>query len=193
MLKSSVWRFGCLLLPFLATLFCFAQMDLAGLNGTVSDNGGRRLAGAHIIAVQLATGLRRETVSSASGTYAISDLPIGVYRVTYAAPGFQDEVVDDLEQTLGHTRTLAIALSVAGITQRVEVSDDSSQFDKTSATMGSRTEPEPVKELPLNGRNWSTLTALVPGAVDAGAATAIPTPEPHLMPSQQRPDAPSPR
>jgi hypothetical protein len=168
MLESALRGFVLLFFAFLGGACCFAQFALAGLNGTVSDGGGRRIPGAHIVAVQISTGLHRETVASSSGTYAIPDLPIGIYRVTYTAPGFQDEVVDSIEQTLGHTRTLDIALSVAGITQRVEVSDDS--LDKTSATMGSRTESEQVKQLPLNGRNWSTLTALVPGAVDTGGS-----------------------
>lgn len=167
-LKAAVRSFLLLSFVCLSVTYGFAQFDFAGLNGTVRDGGGRRIPGAHIVAVQMATGLRRETVASTSGTYAIPDLPIGVYRVTYTAPGFQDQVIDSVEQTLGHTRTLDIALSVAGITQRVEVSDDS--LDKTSATMGSRTGPQQVEELPLNGRNWSTLTALVPGAVDTGGS-----------------------
>jgi Carboxypeptidase regulatory-like domain/TonB dependent receptor len=168
MLKKAVCRFVWCVLWLLGGVSCWAQADLAGLTGTVSDSAGRGVAGASVVAIQVATGLRRETVASSSGIYALPDLPIGTYRVTYAAPGFQDGVVDHLEQTLGHTRTLDMALSVAGITQRVEVSEDS--LDKTSATMGSRTEPEQVKELPLNGRNWSTLTALVPGAVDTGGS-----------------------
>ena len=149
---------------------CVAQVTLAGLNGTVRDSAGRRLPGAHVTAFQTATGLERETVSSASGAYNIPELPIGVYRVVISAQGFQDAVFESLEQTVGHTRTLDISLGVAGVAQRVDVSDVSSQFDEASATMGSSTEPEQVKELPLNGRNWSTLTALVAGAVDTGGS-----------------------
>src|ERR1700739_2826913 len=102
MLKTVVRRFVLLSFAFLGATCSFAQFDLAGLNGTVSDAGGRRIPGARIVAVQIATGLRRETVASSNGTYAIPDLPIGVYRVTYTAPGFQDEVVEPLDQTLGH-------------------------------------------------------------------------------------------
>jgi Carboxypeptidase regulatory-like domain/TonB dependent receptor len=169
---STTKRMGWLVLvPFLALFatFCHAQVDLAGLNGTVRDSTGRRIPGAHIVAVQVATGLRRETVSSASGAYDIPGLPIGEYRVTCSATGFQDSVLDRVQQTVGHTRTLDIAMGVAGVTQTVEVTD-AEQLDKVSATLGSRTEPEQIKELPLNGRNWSTLTALVPGAVDTGGS-----------------------
>src|SRR3984893_10607790 len=162
------WLFAGLLVA--AAHCCVAQVTLAGLNGTVRDSAGRRLPGAHVTAFHTATGLERETVSSASGAYNIPELPIGVYRVVISAQGFQDAVFESLEQTVGHTRTLDISLGVAGVAQRVDVTDVSSQFDEASATMGSSTEREQVKELPLNGRNWSTLTALVAGAVDTGGS-----------------------
>jgi hypothetical protein len=90
--------------------------------------------------------------------------------VTYSARGFQEKIVDAVEQTVGHTRTLDVVLSVAGAVAHVEVSDVGDQFDRTSDMLGARIEKEQVKQLPLNGRNWSTLTALVPGAVDTGGS-----------------------
>ncbi|MDR3751818.1 MAG: TonB-dependent receptor [Terracidiphilus sp.] len=155
---------------FIASAVCSAQVDRAGLNGTVTDSSGKRLPGARIAAVQSATGLIRETVSSASGVYDIPELPIGLYRVTCSAPGFQQVVFDNIQQTVGHTRTLNITLSVGGVVQQVHVSGLTSQLDETTATVGSRTESKQINDLPLNGRNWSTLTALVPGAVDTGGS-----------------------
>jgi len=160
---------------FLLSLLCctagaIAQIDLAGLNGTVTDASGSRIAGARIVVEQRSTGLHRETTTSSTGTYSIVDLPIGQYRISCSATGFQDRVIDALEQTVGRTRTLNIVLPVAGATQRIYVSGLASQIDETSATLGSSTEPTQVKELPLNGRNWSTLTALAPGAVDTGGS-----------------------
>jgi hypothetical protein len=72
---------------------------------------------------------------------------------------------------VGHTRTLNVDLAVRGVVQHVKVSDLDPQLDQTSATLGAPIKAEQVKQLPLNGRNWSTLTALVPGAVDTGEAT----------------------
>ena len=161
---------NALLVLVLAPVLCFAQVDRASLNGTVTDSTGKRLPGAHITAIQTATGLHRETVSSASGAYNIPELPIGLYRVTCSAPGFQQAIFDNIEQTVGHTRTLDITLAVGAVTQRVNVFSLTPQLDETTATLGARTESEQVNDLPLNGRNWSTLTALVPGAVDTGGS-----------------------
>ena len=76
---------------------------------------------------------------------------------------------DGVQQTVGHTSTLDVSLGVAGVAQAVTV-EMGSEFDRTSDALGARTEPQQVKQLPLNGRNWSTLTALVPGAVDTGGS-----------------------
>ena len=168
--ENGLMRFTAVLFLLAAACLCNAQVDRAALNGTVRDRTGRPLPGAHITALQTSTGLRRDAVSSANGVYDIPDLPIGSYRVTCSAQGFQDGLFDNIEQTAGLTRTLDITLSVAGDTQRVHVSGAITPFDSTSAAMGSSTEPEQVKQLPLNGRNWSTLTALVPGAVDTGGS-----------------------
>ena len=147
-----------------------AQVDRAGLAGTVKDTANRNISAATVMATQLATGQRFKTVTSASGIYDLPELPIGAYRVTYSAQGFQEKIVNAVEQTVGHTRTLDVVLSVAGTVEHVEVSDVGDQFDRTSDMLGARIEQEQVKQLPLNGRNWSTLTALVPGAVDTGGS-----------------------
>ena len=133
------------------------------MNGTVRDTTGKFVPGARIVAIQTTTGLHRETFSSPSGTYDIPALPIGLYRVTCSATGFKELVIDSLEQTVGRTRTLDITL-------QVNVSARGLQLDETTDTLGARTEAKQVRELPLNGRNWSTLTALVPGAVDSGGS-----------------------
>jgi hypothetical protein len=52
----------------------------------------------------------------------IPELPIGLYRVTCSAPGFQQAIFDDLEQSVGHTLRLDITLPIGGITQQVNVS-----------------------------------------------------------------------
>ena len=147
-----------------------AQVDRAGLSGTVSDPSGRALVQTHITAVHNDTGLRRETTSSALGTYDIPELPIGVYTVTFVHEGFKDLTFENVVQGVEHTRTLNATMPVSGGKVRIEVSTSSEQLDQTSDALGGRTERTQVEELPLNGRNWANLTALVPGAVDTGGS-----------------------
>jgi hypothetical protein len=98
-----------------------AQVDRAGLTGTVTDTSGRALSAVQITVLQTATGLHRETLSSSTGTYDIPELPVGVYRVTYSEPGFQQKVIEGLEQTAGHTRTLNVDMAVGGVVQHVKI------------------------------------------------------------------------
>lgn len=147
-----------------------AQVDRAGLSGTVTDPSGRALAEAHVTAVQNSTSLQRATTSSSDGTYDIPELPVGIYTVTFSHDGFKQLTFVDVVQTVGRTRTLNAAMEVSGGQQRIEVSASSEQMDKTSDALGSRMEPIQAKELPLNGRNWATLTAMMPSAVDTGGS-----------------------
>ena len=66
-----------------------AQIDRAGLCGTVTDPSGRALPQTRVTAVQIATTLQRTTISSASGTYDIPELPVGNYKITFEHEGFK--------------------------------------------------------------------------------------------------------
>ena len=147
-----------------------AQVDRAGLNGTVTDPSGRFLPETHVTAVQEATGLRREAMSSSSGVYDIPELPIGAYTVSFSHQGFTSLTFLNVVQVVGQTRTLDATLPVSGGEERVQVSASSEQFNRTSNALGSPIDKVQADELPLNGRNWATLTALVPGAVDTGGS-----------------------
>src|ERR1700761_3838644 len=148
----------------------FAQVDRAGLNGTVTDSSGRVLPKTHVTAVHNATGLRRETTSSSSGTYDIPELPVGIYTITFHHEGFKPLTFVDVQQAMGGTRTLDAILRVSGGRERVEVSASSEQMDKTSDALGIGISKVQAKELPLNGRNWANLTALQPSSVDTGGS-----------------------
>jgi len=150
--------------------FSSAQIDRAGLSGTVTDPSGRVLPQARITAVQIATSLQRTTTSSAVGTYDIPELPVGNYTISFEHEGFKTLTFVDVEEVVGRTRTLNATLQVSGREEQLQVSASSEQMDKTSDALGGRIEQKQAKELPLNGRNWATLTALVPGAVDTGGS-----------------------
>ncbi len=163
MSRRLLWICG--LIVFSANLY--AQVDRGSLTGTVHDSSGLVVPGATVIAVQDATGLKRSVSTSRSGNYSIPELPVGVYTVTVAFEGFQTVKFESLEVALERATTLNVELRVSSAaTERVEVVGSSQQLDENSNTMGARIEHKQVEELLLNGRNWSTLTALAPLAVD---------------------------
>jgi hypothetical protein len=149
---------------------CGAQVDRSGLTGVVTDSSARALVGAHVVAIESATALRRETVTDARGNYSIPGLAVGVYTITFENPGFKSREFVNVEQVIGRTRTLNTTLQVAGGEERISVSAASALLDRTSSALTGLIERRQADELPLNGRNWATLTAFVPGAVDTGGS-----------------------
>ncbi len=161
---------GSILVTLVLASLSSAQVDRAGLNGTVTDPSGRILPQTHITAVQTATGLRREATSSSSGTYDIPELPLGVYTITFEHEGFRTLTFVDVEEVIGRTRTLDATLQVSGGQQKVEVSSSSALIDRNTSAVTGLIESKQADELPLNGRDWSQLTAYIPGAIDTGGS-----------------------
>jgi hypothetical protein len=154
----------------LLTVEAAAQVDRADLSGTVVDPAGKVIPDVHVTVLMPDNGTSRETVTSRSGTYEVPGLPVGTYSVTFAATGFAKLTINQVIQTEGRTRTLDAKLQLAGTSQQINVSSQTTQLDETTNALGGRAESKQIQDLPLNGRNWSTLTALVPGAVDTGGS-----------------------
>ncbi len=152
-------------LSWLAT----AQVDRSSLGGPVTDPSGGRIPGATVTAIQPATGLERKAVTSSHGTYVLDSLPIGRYTVTFSKPGFSQVRFEQVEQGVGEARVLNAQLRVAAIAETTTISAPLVHLETTSAVVGAPVEQAELKELPLNGRNWTCLTALAPGAIDNGA------------------------
>ena len=156
-------------LSLVVTLSLNAQIARTSLNGTVTDEQGNRVPAARIQATNVATGLRHETETNSQGAYALPELEPGTFAVEIARPGFASDLFRSVKLEVGQPRVLDVALRVAEHKEQISVTEAEFQLDREDATVGSPIEQKQVDELPINGRNWSTLTSLVPGAVDTGA------------------------
>jgi Carboxypeptidase regulatory-like domain/TonB dependent receptor len=143
-----------------------AQWASSGLTGTISDSSGHAIPEVKIIAVDSNTGLERTATSSAEGAYYFPKLPVGTYTVTFNKTEFQPLRFDSVVQKLGSTRTLNVTMKIAVPTQQVEVASTPVSLDQTNNTLNAGIARVQAQELPLNGQNWATLTALVPTAID---------------------------
>jgi hypothetical protein len=74
-----------------------------------------------------------------------------------------------VQQTVGRIRTLDARLELAHGQDQSTVTESRAQLDKVDAPIGAAIETVQMEELPINGRNWATLTALAPWAIDNGA------------------------
>jgi hypothetical protein len=146
----------------------WGQVDRSSVSGVVTDPKGGRIPQALVKAVQQGTGLERKTETSSQGTYELDGLPVGRYIVTFSKPGFAEVRVEQVDQGIGEARALNVQLSVSSVSERTTVSEPLVHLETTSAAVGAPIEQAQLHELPLNGRNWSSLTALSPGAIDNG-------------------------
>src|SRR3984957_8694942 len=146
-----------------------AQVNVSAITGTVTDQQNNRIPLARVRATHSATGLQRETQTTSQGTYEVPDLPPGLYTVQFSKTGFSSFNVERVEQILGQTRTLNVRLELEHGNAQTTVTEPLVQLDKVGATVGAAIEQAQVNNLPINGRNWATLTSLAPGAIDSGA------------------------
>jgi hypothetical protein len=117
-----------------------------------------------------ATGFRRTVTTNESGSYYLSGLPVGLYEVTVTKNGFQTEQFQSVELVVGQIRTLNILMRIQTREQQVNVEAAVTPLAQSSADVGGVIVNREVTNLPINGRNWTALLGLVPGAIDSGGA-----------------------
>jgi hypothetical protein len=149
----------------------FSQVDRTAITGTVRDPSGRVIPNSLVVATSASTGIERRTQSNGSGVYELYDLPTGTWSAVFSAAGFADARYEGLNQTVGQTRTLNPVLRLATGEEKVTVNEALPQVSQTSASLGQAVEQRAIEDLPLNGRNWTSLTSLAPGAIDQGGST----------------------
>jgi outer membrane receptor protein involved in Fe transport len=147
----------------------FSQTFRGGINGTVTDASGAVVAGATVEAVDNATEVSHQTVSSSAGTFTFQDLPLGTYLVSASATGFQMEKIDKVPVTAGTVYTLPIKLSIERAATTVEVDAAALTLDTTSTTQVAEVGGEQLQDTPLNGRDFTQLIILSPGFSNSGA------------------------
>src|ERR1700722_733241 len=153
-----------LMFVLLATVALSAQSFRGTILGTVTDAQGAVLAGAKVTVKNLGTGLERNTDTSADGSYALPELPIGTYTVTVTQSGFQTSVVTNVAVDVGSERRVDAALKPGQVSTKVEVSSDVLPLvETTSSELGGTLTTETIENLPVNGRDYTKLIYLNPG------------------------------
>jgi hypothetical protein len=144
-----------------------AQTFRGSISGSVSDTSGAALAGATVKLESPSTGLTRSVTSSATGEYLFPDLPVGLYSITVANPGFAAKKVDRVEVAVSKVTNLNVQLGVAQQQQVVEVSASAVTLETTSTALVGVVDTKTVADLPMNGRDFRQMIKLAPGVSPA--------------------------
>ena len=155
----------------------FAQSGNATLQGRVTDATGAAVPNATIHISSELTGIARDVVANADGLYSAPNLPASRYKVSAAAPGYGTKVASGVTLTVGEVHDLDVSLSVAAADVTITVETSSNQVNTVDTSVQGVIDGKQTRDLPLNGRDWTTLATLNSGVSQvltqyAGAATA---------------------
>ena len=141
----------------------FGQGTSASLSGQITDASGAAVAGVTITAKNTGTNLAQTTTSNAEGVYAITPLPPGNYTLTVEVKGFERYVQQGIVLGANISATQNVALKTGSIQETVTVTEEAELINTTTGELGTTVNQDAISQLPLNGRDPSSLVLLAPG------------------------------
>jgi hypothetical protein len=141
-----------------------AQVDTGTILGTVTDATGAVIPSAKVTIRNEGTSVTQSTTTSASGGYVFTPLRIGTYAVEVEKEGFKRQRRASLELNIQQQLVADFTLSVGEVSSEVEVTAAAPILQTESGSVGQVVGSESINDLPLNGRNYTFLARLVPGA-----------------------------
>jgi carboxypeptidase family protein len=142
-----------------------AQQGTTEVRGRVIDAQGAVLPGVTVTVRNQATGMYRETVSGADGSFIASGLVPGTYEMVAALQGFKTFNRRDLLLEVGKTVSIDVKMEVGTLTETVNVSAESPLVDVTSKEIGGNITGETMVALPSVNGNFIGFVGLLPGIV----------------------------
>jgi Carboxypeptidase regulatory-like domain/TonB dependent receptor len=164
-IKMLRYLAGCSLAALLLLSSAFGQTVTGSITGQVTDQSGALIVGANVSAENVATSVTTSARTNASGVYTIRFLPIGTYTLTIDATGFAPQKIAPFTLEIDQTAKINATMKI-GTSSTVIVQDTVHPIlDTTDATLGTTLSTTEIENIPLNGRNFSSLTLFQPGAI----------------------------
>ncbi|MGD0942094.1 MAG: carboxypeptidase-like regulatory domain-containing protein [Terracidiphilus sp.] len=141
-----------------------AQTFRGSIQGTITDSTGATIQGAQVKVFSPGTGLTRTVTTNDLGGYVASELPLGTYSITVEKDGFGTTTLTDIPVSVGSPTRADAKLAAGSVQEMVQVTAEVPLVETASNTTGGSIEASQVAELPVNGRDYTKLLELVPGA-----------------------------
>jgi Carboxypeptidase regulatory-like domain len=151
-----------------------AQSADASLTGRITDPNKAVIAGATVVVINSATGIHYEGLTNEIGTYYVSNLPPGQYRIEVEKLGFKAVIESGVVLHVQDALEVNFEMMLGSASESVTVEGEESPIDTESSTVGTVVEQRKANELPLNGRNVFNLIVLAPSVVPQGSSTGTP-------------------
>jgi len=148
-----------------------AQSTSASLTGRITDPNKAVISDAKITAINTSTEIHYQGLTNETGTYYISDLPPGRYRIEVEKLGFKAVIQSGVILHVQDAVEVNFEMILGSASESVTVEGSTPPLDTESATIGTVVEQRKANELPLNGRNVFNLIVLAPSVVPQGSST----------------------
>ena len=123
------------------------------------------MPGVTVTLTHTATGLVRVVTTTANGEYTAPLLPTGVYTVMAEISGFKTVTVGQVILGVAQRVRVSMPLEVGTVAETVTVVGSSPLVQTSSSELGTTVTTEQIEAMPLNGRNFVSLTRTVPGVL----------------------------
>ena len=140
-----------------------AQIDTAGIVGTVKDPSGAVVANAKIRVQNAATNEVKTVITGDDGLYSFPYLRVGTYSVTVEATGFKTTVRSGIVLNVQDRKQVDFQLQIGSSEQHVDVTTEAPLLDTQTAEVGNVVSGQQATDLPLNGRRYDSLAGLTAG------------------------------
>ncbi|MBV9083698.1 MAG: carboxypeptidase regulatory-like domain-containing protein, partial [Acidobacteriaceae bacterium] len=153
-----------------ALVTCLLRSDLRAQNatgevsGTVKDSSGGIVPNATITLTNEGTKVDRQTQTNDKGVFVFINVQPGPYVLRAEASGFKTVQIPEFQIAVNQALTENVTLDVGAVSETVTVSAEAPILQTSSSNLGTVISEQAVKELPLNGRNFTQLMILTPGA-----------------------------
>jgi hypothetical protein len=142
-----------------------------GVRGVIKDKGGKAVTSATVLLRHRETGFTRTSVTDAQGEYRVGLLPVGSYELTVSASGMRTLKDANVQVALGQNTIANFSIDRAEASAMVEVVASTTVLDTTQVNSVTAVDSKLVESVPLNGRNFTDLVNLTPGAAPTDAGT----------------------
>ncbi|HEX4949364.1 MAG TPA: TonB-dependent receptor [Blastocatellia bacterium] len=171
MTRAIVQRFLFVAALLLLSIPLFAQADVtsATVRGTVTDAQGAAVPNATLTIKSTDQGLTRTVQSDSDGTFVFLTLRPGPYELTAQAQGFAQQVVRDIQLTVGQVVSVELKLQVAAVTTEVTITDAAPLIEIERTQQSNTIETRQIQNLPNIGRDFTSYVFTLPGVASSNA------------------------
>src|SRR3984885_15514074 len=134
-----------------------AQVDTGTILGTVKDQTGAVIPDARVTIVNQGTGDAISSTTRSDGTYIVTPLKIGSYRISVEHEGFKKAENAAFDLNIQQQAVVDFVLQTGATNETVQVTAQAALLQTQSATVGQVIGSQTVENMPLNGRDWTML------------------------------------